>query len=208
MPKLNINTVKEKVYNNSLQTCEYLSGYETTQSIITIRCIKHDLVFDTKYENVRRDNRAHHICPKCQEEDQFAKRLEDRVEVECAYCGKKFLKSKSSLEKSKSGLYFCCREHKDLAQKLESGDKFETMRPEHYGSKLAYRKNAFRAYETACAICGYDEDIDLLEVHHIDEDRQNNQIENLIILCPICHRKLTSHKYVLINRSQIVKKEN
>ena len=28
--------------------------------------------------------------------------------------------------------------------------------------------------------------------------------ENLIILCPICHRKLTSHKYKLINREQIV----
>ena len=26
-----------------------------------------------------------------------------------------------------------------------------------------------------------------LELHHIDGDRKNNKIENLILLCPICH---------------------
>ena len=64
-----------------------------------------------------------------------------------------------------------------------------------------------KCYERAnhkCAICGWDEDKDILEVHHIDENLSHNELENLIILCPICHRKLTSHKYKLINREQIV----
>ena len=30
-----------------------------------------------------------------------------------------------------------------------------------------------------CAICDYAEDKDLLEVHHIDEDRSHNEKENL-----------------------------
>ena len=37
----------------------------------------------------------------------------------------------------------------------------------------------------------------VLEVHHIDENRNNNDISNLVILCPICHKYLTLHLYTL-----------
>ena len=196
------NNVAEKVWKNSLETCEYLGGYENSTSVISVRCIKHDYEFETKYENVRRDARAHFLCPHCQQEARNAKFAEKRTLVECAYCGKEFYKPNSKLENSKSGLYFCCREHKDLAQQIEFG--LEEMWPEHYNQLTSYRNNAFRHYPHKCAICGWDEDKDILEVHHIDEDRSHNELENLIILCPICHRKLTSHKYKLINREQIV----
>ena len=32
---------------------------------------------------------------------------------------------------------------------------------------------------------------EILEVHHIDGDRSNNEPENLRIICPNCHRALT-----------------
>lgn len=38
-----------------------------------------------------------------------------------------------------------------------------------------------------CQICLYDE---IVEVHHIDRDRSNNNKENLIVLCPNCHKKV------------------
>jgi predicted HNH restriction endonuclease len=47
--------------------------------------------------------------------------------------------------------------------------------------------------------CGYDEDERILEVHHIDEDRNNNDIKNLCILCPNCHVKITYHFYELLD---------
>lgn len=50
----------------------------------------------------------------------------------------------------------------------------------------------------------WDEDPDILEVHHIDENREHNELSNLVILCPICHRKITSHKYKLIERNSII----
>lgn len=196
------NNVIEKVWKNSLETCEYLGGYENSTSTIRVRCIKHNYEFETKYENVRRDARAHFLCPYCQQEARDIKFAEKRTLVKCAYCGKEFYKPNSKLENSKSGLYFCCREHKDLAQQIEFG--LEEMWPEHYNQLTSYRNNAFRHYPNKCAICSWDEDKDILEVHHIDEDRSHNDLENLIILCPICHRKLTSHKYKLINREQIV----
>ena len=36
----------------------------------------------------------------------------------------------------------------------------------------------------SCSLCGNIKD---LQVHHKDENRKNNQISNLIILCRSCH---------------------
>lgn len=198
--------LQSKVFNNSLQTCDYVNGYENGKSIITVKCRKHQYVFQTSWENVKRDNRTHHICPICQQED----RDKNKIEVECAYCHKKFFKSPSKMEKSKSGLYFCCREHKDLAQGLASGSQFDIMRPDHYKNineenSNNYRRKAFLTYLHQCEICNYNEDENILQVHHIDENRQNNKIENLIILCPNCHAKITYGGYKLIDRKEIVK---
>ncbi len=131
----------------------------------------------------------------------------DRVKTACAYCGKEIEITKYKFNNSKSGLHFCCREHKDLAQRLESGEQFNNLRPDHYGKllgKSSYRSLAFRNYSHKCAVCGWDEDEDILQVHHIDEDRNNCNIDNLIILCPTCHWKLTMKKYKLYN-NQIIK---
>lgn len=38
----------------------------------------------------------------------------------------------------------------------------------------------------SCRICGNKID---LQIHHIDENRENNQMSNLIILCRSCHSK-------------------
>ena len=145
-------------------------------------------------------------CPKCSEEKINDKFSTIRTDLKCAYFGNKFIRLTSKLNKSKSGIYFCCREHKDLAQRIEFGLK--EIQPDHYGNTTDniynYRRNAYRNYPHKCAVCGWDEDEDILEVHHIDENREHNELFNLIILCPICHRKLSSHKYKLVNREQIV----
>jgi len=44
--------------------------------------------------------------------------------------------------------------------------------------------------ESQCPFC-YNEDVDHFEVHHIDEDPNNNEIKNLILVCPLCHSKIT-----------------
>ena len=38
-------------------------------------------------------------------------------------------------------------------------------------------------YDHRCAVCGGDRP----QVHHIDEDHSNNELENLLPLCPNCH---------------------
>ena len=116
------------------------------------------------------------------------KRTVKRVpNVACAYCGSEFYKRPAHFAGSKSGMFFCSREHKDAAQRL--GGVKEIM-PSHYGTAKVpeYRKLAFLVYEHRCADCGWDKYPDVLEVNHINCDRSDNSIENLELLCPTCHR--------------------
>ncbi len=50
-----------------------------------------------------------------------------------------------------------------------------------------YRKIAFDSYPPICACCGFGIP-EVLEVAHIDGERSNNKINNLVILCPNCHK--------------------
>jgi hypothetical protein len=43
---------------------------------------------------------------------------------------------------------------------------------------------------SVCPFCD-NEDVGHFEVHHIDENPANNEILNLILLCPTCHSKIT-----------------
>lgn len=38
-----------------------------------------------------------------------------------------------------------------------------------------------------CQRCGYNEHVELLDVHHFDHDRCNNRPSNLAVLCVMCH---------------------
>lgn len=43
---------------------------------------------------------------------------------------------------------------------------------------------------SVCPLCD-DTNVDHFEIHHIDEIPENNDISNLLMLCPICHSKIT-----------------
>ncbi len=54
------------------------------------------------------------------------------------------------------------------------------------------RKKAIlqKEIDSICPVCK-NEDVDHFQIHHIDENSENNEFENLLILCPICHSKIT-----------------
>lgn len=58
-------------------------------------------------------------------------------------------------------------------------------------SKIRYRQKCLSQKINVCNICGDRSD---LYVHHIDGDRENDTLSNLIPLCPSCHRKVHSPK--------------
>lgn len=55
-------------------------------------------------------------------------------------------------------------------------------------TRVNYRKLAFDAYDPLCAHCGFG--IPAVLEAHIDGQRTNNDIGNLVILCPNCHKML------------------
>lgn len=198
---------KQRVFEKVGNKYSVIGEYKGRRTKVLMKCNIHNTEFLVDPTNFLRNTNTtvSDKCPDC-----IA--LHERLNLVCAYCGKKFTRAPSKANQSKSGLYFCCREHKDLAQRLGSGKQFDVMRPPHYqnledsqeGTENTYRALAFRNYEHKCAVCGWCDDEDILQVHHIDENRQNNVLNNLIILCPNCHAKLTFGKYKLMNREQII----
>jgi L-lactate utilization protein LutB len=71
--------------------------------------------------------------------------------------------------------------------------------------RVNYRKVAFAHYEQlgqiVCAHCGFGIR-DVLEVAHLDGDRSHNEVSNLVILCPTCHKM---HDLDLISTETIIK---
>jgi hypothetical protein len=58
----------------------------------------------------------------------------------------------------------------------------------------SYRKKAIEHYGASCSICGFS-NLLALDVHHIDEDRTNNELSNLRVLCCNCHA--ITHRKIL-----------
>lgn len=97
--------------------------------------------------------------------------------VTCSTCGRKIKKAISKLKNSRSGLYFCNRKCKEKQQAI--GGLLELP---HYGSDTEYRQKAFLHYGAKCSDCDETKEHRLV-VHHIDGDRHNNTLDNLIVLC-------------------------
>jgi hypothetical protein len=124
-----------------------------------------------------------------------------RILIKCDKCGNKFELKKSQLKASKSELHFCSRKCKDEAQRTENS----ILKIKHYtnGSSI-YQAIAYRNYGKICSNCGYDEFEEGLEVHHIDGNRNNNDLDNLIVLCGRCHNLITYKKFKIVNRELIL----
>ena len=162
-------------------------------SYINVCCEECKLFFNAPSGEVKRGNGKY--CSRKCSAIAIAKKHKQRYEqinipnVECAYCHMKFYKNETKKKISRSGLYFCCREHKDLAQRIGSG--IDQIKPPHYTESLInYREFYCRNAELKlCARCGYNKCPSILQIHHIDRNRKNNTMENLIALCPNCHEE-------------------
>jgi len=117
----------------------------------------------------------------CSRQCSWASRKGETQTVICAHCGKHFERRICRLRE----IMFCSRACKDNAW----SEGIAGLRPAHYGAhRKNYRRTAFRHYDRKCADCGWDEIPQVLIVHHIDRQRSNLSPENLVILCPTCHK--------------------
>jgi len=124
---------------------------------------------------------SNYCCKEC-----ASTAKQNRKEAKCAQCNTLIFRSCYKLTLSKSGLYFCNRECKDKAQRIGG---IKEIQPSHYGeSRKDYRSHCFKVHnlEKICTRCGFDNPLAIC-VHHKDRNRNNNNIDNLEVLCYNCH---------------------
>jgi hypothetical protein len=123
---------------------------------------------------------------------EFKNHTQKTIEFEvrnCVHCGKEF--SVSLHDKSKYKVLTCSHScsgaypeyiKRRVVNKIGSEAK-------------SYPIVAKRAGLTFCCICGEKEVVD---IHHLDEDRTNDSIDNLVALCP------THHAYMHRGKSDLI----
>ena len=185
---LTTEEVAKRVEDTYEQNVRLIGQYINKRAPIKLHCYDCNYEWDTKAQNIlyHPDTVKYHQCPNC------GGNSVKRDVYECAYCGKEVYRRPSEVAKNISGKFYCSRECGNLAK-----NQFREESGEWLNSHSTYRKRAFQAYPHKCLVCGWNEDERILEVHHIDENREHNEVENLCILCPICHRKITLGYYYL-----------
>jgi hypothetical protein len=112
----------------------------------------------------------------------------------CLGCNKDFLVSNSRLNKK-----YCSLDCKSLVSKTTKERRKESKElnilKRGSNSYRQTRRLVFKYKPKECQVCNYNEYDFCLDIHHLDENPNNNSVENLAVLCVMCHRKL--HKGVI-----------
>ena len=143
--------------------------------MITTNCVECGKEYETPAYYLRRGGGKY-----CSNDCRYAK---GRVTISCSWCDKPIVKKKSHLKKAKK--YFFCNNECKYNAAVSQIHPYKTGIQR--STNQNYRKAALRLMENKCVRCGYDEHIELLDVDHIDSNRNNNSLENLQILCIMCH---------------------
>jgi hypothetical protein len=137
-------------------------------------------ICNSKFEYIAcRLNKAKYCSRKCFYKSQYKPKV--GVDYICQHCEVIFKDSPSKNRK------FCSKACTKKKKKSEWHPKFSTVRKKMLSEGLINK----------CEKCGYNEFVEILGVHHIDGNRDNNDLKNLMVVCPMCHsllhRKHISH---------------
>lgn len=102
-----------------------------------------------------------------------AMHLVGSVIIQCKQCSKDFRTSPSRDKK------YCSKRCYGIS---------EYAPPAKYGSGIRKKLKRLNLL-TQCLFCGYGDYPEILEIHHIDHNRDNNKWSNLTIICPNCHKR-------------------
>jgi len=107
----------------------------------------------------------------CRTKSQFGGK-----KLECTICQKSLYRSNNELKRSKSGRYFCSKS----CQTIWRNKEYSTEKHPAWKTNITtYRKRLIDSQSySICRLCGI-EDPAILNAHHLDHNRLNNQLNNL-----------------------------
>jgi len=111
-----------------------------------------------------------HVSKYCSSRCRESTRSCTKATYECVMCDSEF-RAKARNNKG----YFCSRKCSGYFKRI-------------FGNHQTYRVKALTAYPLHCNRCLLDDE-EVLVAHHIDHNPQNNNVDNLEILCANCHHK-------------------
>lgn len=99
-----------------------------------------------------------------------------RKESPCVVCGNPVLSGLHRITCSRS----CSNTHR-------KGIQYKINRPrDKVVSQRALKVRLIQASGSQCGRCSYNK-VEILHVHHKDRNRENNNLDNLELICPNCH---------------------
>ncbi|MEX2029204.1 MAG: HNH endonuclease [Candidatus Paceibacterota bacterium] len=102
--------------------------------------------------------------------------ISQRKEIPCAICKKPILAGLNKKTCSRS-----------CANVQRTGIKYHLGSPrDKVKSQQALKIRLLKERGKKCERCDYDK-YEILQVHHKDKNRNNNNLENLALICPNCH---------------------
>jgi hypothetical protein len=113
--------------------------------------------------------------------------------VQCFICNKDVYKQRKALSRSKSKKFFCGKSCQTIWR--NSIVNIGVNHPNWKGGKHISYRNILQNNKIPkiCLLCG-NPDKRVLAVHHIDENRRNNNIKNLIWICYNCHALVHNYR--------------
>lgn len=137
------------------------------------------IYFKWPYE-ANRKRKGKYICTPCRRKNGV------KISKTCPVCSKEFILTNILAQKQKTCSYACAN------KMFRSGENNGNWNPE------AYRTTCFLHHKKECVICG---EQNIVEVHHLDENKKNNSPENLIPLCPTHHQYWHSkYRYIIYDK--------
>lgn len=147
--------------------------------------------------NKKRKTYNHQLCKDSRNKEEiescYSKLPEENKNV-CLCCGKILLKSGA-----KYCSYRCQQRYKqnEYIERWLSGEIVDTTRGSTVSKRI--RNYLFEKHNCKCSRCGWGEINPItgkspLEVEHIDGNSENNNPDNLTLLCPNCHSLTPTYK--------------
>lgn len=119
----------------------------------------------------------------CSKKCQYT-RAKTGLTAKCGSCGKSVYRSKLESKRSNSGKFFCSKSCQAIWRNQHySGKKHSNWKSGASSYREILRRSSI---EQQCGKCKTI-DIRVLAVHHIDTNRENNSVSNLMWLCHNCH---------------------